>query len=89
MNSTLKRGRIAAAATLATGLTLKIMFAGTVASLAVSTAQAQDIPENIEEIIVVVTRREASVQDVPVAVTAVTGSMLVDAGVVDVYTLQE
>lgn len=50
---------------------------------------AQDDNIAIEEIIVVATRREESLQDVPVAVTAVTGQMLTDSGVFEVYQLQE
>jgi outer membrane receptor protein involved in Fe transport len=53
----------------------------------VSTANAQD--SILEEIIVVATRREESVQDIAVAVTAITGTTLEKSGVEDVFQLQQ
>ena len=43
----------------------------------------------IEEIIVTATKREASIQEVPIAVSAYTGADLADRGVEDLYGLQE
>jgi outer membrane receptor protein involved in Fe transport len=79
-----------AAASLLTGALFKSVLLTTTSGLLAATAGAQEeIPDAIEEIVVLATRREASLQDVPVAVTAVTGTMLVDSGVEDVYMLQE
>ena len=65
-----------------------------IALLAVSLpalAQDDDIPDDvlIEEIIVFATRRAADVQDIPVAVTAITGQAIQDAGIKDVFDLQQ
>jgi outer membrane receptor protein involved in Fe transport len=90
MDRTFGKCRVIAAASLLTGALFKSVLLTTTSGLLAATAGAQEeIPDAIEEIVVVVTRREASLQDVPVAVTAVTGSMLVDSGVEDVYMLQE
>jgi len=43
----------------------------------------------IEEIIVFATKRAADVQDIPIAVTAITGTEIRDAGIKDVFDLQQ
>ena len=53
----------------------------------IGTALAQE--PILEEIIVVATRREESVQDIAVAVTAITGATLEKSGVKNVFQLQE
>ena len=53
---------------------------------------AQDDLQNddfIEEIIVFATKRAADVQDIPVAVTAITGDEIQNAGIKDVFDLQQ
>ena len=54
-------------------------------------AQGQDsVPAGIfEEIVVVAQKREQNIMDVPVAVSAMTGQQLVDAGIKDVWDLQQ
>ena len=89
MNKNFALMRMLRAASLGCGTPLAALIIATTFGMATNTAGAQESSATIEEIIVVVTRREASVQDIPVAVTAVTGSMLVDSGVEDVYMLQE
>ena len=49
-------------------------------------AESADV---IEEVIVTATRREESIQDVPIAVSAFTGEDLASRGVTDLYGLQE
>ena len=43
----------------------------------------------LEEIVVVAQKREQSMQDVPVAVTAITGTQLAELGITDVFDLQQ
>lgn len=54
-----------------------------------TTVQAQDAKAFIEEIIVTATKRPEPLQDIAVAVTAVTADALEVSGVEDVYSLQE
>lgn len=55
------------------------------------TATAQDVPDDIyiEEIIVYSTKVAADVQDIPVAVTAITGNDIQQSGIKDVFDLQQ
>lgn len=59
------------------------------ASLAASSdgPQRSDRSNVIEEVIVTATKREASVQEVPIAVTAISGETLIRAGVTDLRDL--
>lgn len=60
------------------------------AGLAVSPAAvAQEEPQAIEEILVTVQRREQSIMDVPVAVSALTGADIQAAGIKDMFDLQQ
>ncbi len=57
---------------------------------AVQAAAAQDVPSDVrplEEITVTATRREESVQSVPISITAISGDTLEDAGVRDTRDL--
>ena len=71
----------------AAGITLSATAVVVGSGALVSTAIAQDAI--LEEIIVVATRREESVQDIAVAVTAITGATLEKSGVKNVFQLQE
>jgi outer membrane receptor protein involved in Fe transport len=51
-------------------------------------AQAQDVASPVDEIIVTAQKREQSLQDVPIVVTAVAGKLARDAGVHDIKDLQ-
>jgi len=52
-------------------------------------AQAADEGPGVEEVVVTARRREESLKDVPVAVTAVSGERLAATGAVDITTLQQ
>ena len=54
-------------------------------------ALAQDLSDDvfIEEIIVYATKVAADVQDIPVAVTAITGDNIQESGIKDVFGLEE
>ncbi|MBX3705828.1 MAG: TonB-dependent receptor [Pseudomonadales bacterium] len=51
-------------------------------------AQETQSPRMIEEIVVTATRREESMQDVPIAVTAISGAQLERAGIADLRDLK-
>ncbi len=54
----------------------------------VASAQDQDGPSTVDDIIVTAQKREQSLQDVPIVVTSLTGETLQDAGVRDIKDLQ-
>jgi len=54
-----------------------------------STATAQDDEAIFEEIVVTVQRREQSIMDVPVAVSALSGEQIQAAGIKDMFDLQQ
>ncbi|WP_430446726.1 TonB-dependent receptor [Sphingorhabdus contaminans] len=66
-----------------------VLLVGTALSAIASPAFAQDVEDDADgsEIIVTATLREASVQDIPVAVTAVAPETLERQGIVDIKTL--
>jgi iron complex outermembrane recepter protein len=59
----------------------------TATATASSTASASDSADNLQEVTVTATRREASAQDLPMSITAVSGSQLESAGIQDVAAL--
>jgi iron complex outermembrane receptor protein len=59
----------------------------TATATASSTAAAEDSADNLQEVTVTATRREASAQDLPMSITAVSGSQLESAGIADVAAL--
>ena len=59
------------------------------AGVGAGVASAQEAPETEEEIVVTATKREAAVQDVPVAVTSVSGEQVAGAGVADTERLAQ
>jgi outer membrane receptor protein involved in Fe transport len=54
----------------------------------VASAQDQDGPQTIDDIIVTAQKREQNLQDVPIVVTSLSGETLQDAGVRDIKDLQ-
>jgi len=56
-------------------------------SMVAGAAYAQDDTATVDEIIVTATKREQSLQDVPIVVTAVSGQLMQDAGVKDIKDL--
>ncbi|MDO1558061.1 TonB-dependent receptor [Brevundimonas sp. 2R-24] len=62
--------------------------AAVMAMVAGGAAFAQEEPTAVEEIVVTAQKREQSLQDVPIVVTALSGEMLEDAGVHDIKDLQ-
>ncbi|ACG78507.1 TonB-dependent receptor [Phenylobacterium zucineum HLK1] len=68
------------------------LFAGAAWSAVPALAQAQvaaEEPGLVEELVVTARRREESLKDVPVAVTALSGERLAATGAVDLTTLQQ
>jgi iron complex outermembrane recepter protein len=72
--------------TLRLGVLLPIAAAGLAFS---STVAAQDDEAIFEEIVVTVQRREQSIMDVPVAVSAISGEQILAAGIKDMFDLQQ
>jgi outer membrane receptor protein involved in Fe transport len=68
------------------GVLLPVAAAGLAFS---STVSAQDDEAIFEEIIVTVQRREQSIMDVPVAVSALSGAQIEAAGIKDMFDLQQ
>lgn len=64
-----------------------LLPAAIVAAALPQVASAQDKGRGIEEVIVTAQRRDENIQDVPVAVTAATGDMLVDAHIANVENI--
>ena len=70
--------------------TRKLLLAAAVtAALPVPAAMAQQGPAMIEEIVVTARKREESLQDVPIAVTAFTGAQLEQQGTTDLVELAQ
>jgi|CXWL01.1.fsa_nt_gi outer membrane receptor protein involved in Fe transport len=70
--------------------TLALLSGASLAAFgALSPAIAQDDPETSDEIVVTATGRQAALQDVPLAVTAVSGEQLENAGVQDLRDLTQ
>src|SRR5438552_1491734 len=67
------------------------MFAGAALSAVPAFAVAQEATDGaaVQEIVVTARRREQTLKDVPVAVTAVTGEQLERQGAVDITNLQQ
>lgn len=63
--------------------------AAAVAATLAAPAIAQDRSEYIEEIITTATKREVGVQDVPIAVTSVSGDDLIKKQIVDILSLEK
>ena len=68
------------------GILLPVATAGLAFS---STVSAQDDDALFEEIVVTVQRREQSIMDVPVAVSALSGEQIQAAGIKDMFDLQQ
>ncbi len=68
--------------------TLLRLFSGALLFCVSSSLLAQDSSQRIEEVIVTAQRTAESIQDVPIAVTALTGEMLEDQGVITPSDLQ-
>ncbi|KAK0338854.1 hypothetical protein LTR94_036907, partial [Friedmanniomyces endolithicus] len=65
-------------------ITASLCAAPTLAQQATQTEQAS----NVDDVVVTARRREESLKDVPVAVTAVTSERLEQTGAADITTLQ-
>ena len=70
------------------GLRISAMLLSSAALCLPAWSQGQDAEDVIEEIIVYSTKMARDVQDIPVAVTAITGEAIRDAGVKDMFDLQ-
>ncbi len=69
---------------------LKLALAGIPGFALCLTAFAQDdVDMEIEEVVVYAQKRAQNIMDVPVAVTAISGQMIEDSGIKDVFDLQQ
>lgn len=59
------------------------------AALSLQVAQAQEEAGDVEEVLVTATKRVVAIQDVPLAVTALSGDVLVDMQITDVLDLEK
>lgn len=64
-------------------------FAVLATLLTVPVASAQDDANLFDEIVVLATKRASDIMDVPVAVSALTGAQLEEAGIFDMFELQQ
>ena len=67
---------------------MRLFVPAIVAGILTTTFYTPLVLAQIEEVIVTAQRTEESVQDVPIAVTALTGDMLEDKGIITVSDLQ-
>ena len=65
---------------------LAVIFTMSLCTLAPAHAQEQGF---LEEVIVTAQKREQNIQDIPVAVTALSGDQLVEHGITDMFDLQQ
>jgi iron complex outermembrane recepter protein len=80
--------RLVLASTILSGFAGLMMLSGPAFAQSAPAAQPEE-PEAPEVIIVTATGRQAQVQDIPVAVTAVTAQTIQNAGITDVRNLQQ
>ncbi len=69
------------------GLTMKRLFAGLMASAAAFPALAQETRQGLDEITVTAERREGTLQDTPISISAVTGDTLERSSIYDTEAL--
>jgi iron complex outermembrane receptor protein len=70
-------------------LTLAALVCGSTAHAQTAVESSRDTPGGLEEVIVTAQRRAENLQDVPIAVSALTSSMAEKLGVIDIQTLPQ